>query len=254
MLDILKRQLDAEVLEKNADANELLTVYLHTRNRQSSLMHTEYADNYCAVGAVMNTFEDFDTEFKSAHKTVLEVKRVLNRDKTSDDERSTSVVGIIDQTLEHHAAILLLLDSGMAGSAFALTRPVTEAVVRGVWLTACATDAEVMKFVNKDKIELTYGQMSEAIDATCGIEYFSAFKTQSWKTLNSYTHTGMLQIGRRFTGDKLQPSYSDKEKIEVLRVVTASILLLVRPFLARQGHLDSAKQIDKLMVRPRKGQ
>jgi len=64
----------------------------------------------------------------------------------------------------------------------------------------------------------------------------------------------MLQIGRRFTGDKLQPSYSDKEKIEVLRVITASILLLVRPFLARQGHLDSAKQIDKLMVRPRKGQ
>ena len=73
-----------------------------------------------------------------------------------------------------------------------------------------------------------------------------------WKTLNSYTHTGMLQIGRRFTGDKLQPSYNDKEKIEVLRVITASILLLVRPFLARQGHLDSAKEIDKLMVRPRK--
>ena len=66
------------------------------------------------------------------------MKRVLNRDKTSDDERSTSVVGTIDQTLEDHAAILLLLHSGMAGSAFALTRPVTEVVVRGAWLTACA--------------------------------------------------------------------------------------------------------------------
>jgi len=53
---------------------------------------------------------------------------------------------MIDQVLEHHAAILLLLLSGMTGSAFALTRPVTEAVVRGVWLTACATDAQVMKF------------------------------------------------------------------------------------------------------------
>jgi hypothetical protein len=92
----------------------------------------------------VDTFEDFETEFRRAHEIVLEVKRVLNRDKTSDDERSTSVVGIIDQTLEHHAAILLLLHSGMAGSAFALTRPVTEAVVRGVWLTACATDLEVM--------------------------------------------------------------------------------------------------------------
>jgi len=190
-----------------------------------------------------------DGELKQAEETVLRVKAVLNRDKTSDDERSTSVVGMIDQVLEHHAAILLLLRSGMTGSAFALTRPVTEADVRGVWLTACATDAEVMKFVEKDRIEPSYGEMSEAIDTTCGIDYFAGFKTQTWKVLNSYTHTGMLQIGRRFTGDQLQPSYTDAEKVEVLRVITASVLLLVRPFLARQGHLDSAKEIDMLMVR-----
>lgn len=190
-----------------------------------------------------------DAELTWVEETVREVKRVLNMDETSDDERSTSVVGIIDQSLEHHAAILLLIRTGLTGSAFALTRPVTEAVVRGVWLTACASDAELMKFVEKDKIELTQGEMSAAIDTTCGIDYFAAFKTQTWKVLNSYTHTGMLQIGRRFTGDSLQPSYTDGEKIEVLRVITASILLLVRPFLARQGHLDSAKNIDKLMVR-----
>ena len=190
-----------------------------------------------------------DGELKQAEETVLRVKAVLNRDKTSDDERSTSVVGMIDQVLEHHTAILLLLRSGMTGSAFALTRPVTETVVRGVWLTACATDAEVMKFVEKDRIEPSYGEMSEAIDTMCGIDYFAGFKTQTWKVLNSYTHTGMLQIGRRFTGDQLQPSYTDAERVEVLRVITASVLLLVRPFLARQGHLDSAKEIDMLMVR-----
>jgi hypothetical protein len=176
MLDTPKRQLDAKVLEKNTVAYELLTVNLHTSdgNPLGYTLITQII--IMRIGGIVDTFEDFETEFRRAHEIVLEVKRVLNRDKTSDDERSTSVVGIIDQTLEHHAAILLLLHSGMAGSAFALTRPVTEAVVRGVWLTACATDAEVMKFVNKDKIELTYGQMSEAIDATCGIEYFSAFK------------------------------------------------------------------------------
>jgi hypothetical protein len=116
-------------------------------------------------------------------------------------------------------------------------------------LTACATDAEVMKFVEKDRIEPSYWEMSEAIDTTCGIDYFAGFKTQTWKLLNSYTHTGMLQIGRRFTVDQLQPSYTDAEKVEVLRVITASVLLLVRPFLARQGHLDSAKEIDMLTVR-----
>ncbi len=195
---------------------------------------------------------ELGAELKSSEETVLEVKRILNRDKTSDDERSTVVVAFIDQAIEHHAAILLLLRSGLVGSAFALTRSVTEILVRGVWLTACATDEEVKKFVEKDKIDPTFGEMSEAIDKTCGLDYFYDFKKQSWKTLNSYAHTGMLQVGRRFTGNTLAPSYTDAEKVEVLRAITSCILLLVRPFLARQGHLDSAKEIDRMMVRPTK--
>jgi hypothetical protein len=191
---------------------------------------------------------ELDAALKSSEAIVLEVKRTLNKDKTADDERSTSVVGLIDQALEHHAAIVLLMRSKLDGSAFALARTVIEILVNGVWLTACATDDEMMKFVQKDKIDLTFGERAEAIDKTLGLDYFAEFKKQTWKTLNSYTHTGMLQIGRRFTGDKLAPLYTDAEKIEVLRAITSSILMLVRPFLARQGHLDSAKEIDKLMV------
>ncbi|MFZ0736918.1 MAG: hypothetical protein WBL70_05500 [Candidatus Acidiferrales bacterium] len=195
---------------------------------------------------------ELDAELKSSEETVLKVKRVLNRDKTSDDERSTVVAALIDQAIEHHAAILLLLRSRLVGSAFALTRSVTEILFRGVWLTACATDEGVRKFVKKDKIDPTIGELSEAIDKTCGLDYFADFKKQSWKTLNSYAHTGMLQVGRRFTGNTLSPSYTDVEKVEVLRAITSCVLLLVRPFLGRQGHLDSAKEIDKLMVRPTK--
>jgi hypothetical protein len=191
---------------------------------------------------------ELDAELKSSEETVLEVKRVLNKDKTADDERTTIVVGFIDQALEHHAAILLLLRSGLVGSAFALTRSVTEILYRGVWFTACATDEQVKRFVKDDKIDLTVAELSGAIDATCGLDYFAEFKKQSWKVLNSYAHTGMLQIGRRFTGNKLAPSYTDAEQIEVLRAITSCILLLVRPFLAKQG-LDSAKEIDKLMMR-----
>ena len=195
---------------------------------------------------------ELDAELKSAEQTVLEVKRILNKDQTSDNERSWIGVGFIDQAIEHHAAILLLMRSGFDGSAFALTRAVTEILTRGVWFTTCATDERVKKFVEKDKIDPNYGEMSEAIDKTCGLDYFTEFKRQSWKALNSYTHTGMLQIGRRFNGSTLAPYYKDAEKIEVLRAITSSILLLIRPFLARQGHNDSAKEIDKLMAWPKK--
>ena len=192
-----------------------------------------------------------DAELKSSEETVLEVKRVLSKDKTLDDERTTTVVAFIDQALEHHGAILLLLRSGKVGSAFALTRSVTEILYRGVWFTICASDEQVKRFVKDDKIDLTVAEMTDAIDATCGLEYFAEFKKQTWKVLNSYAHTGMLQLGRRFDGSKLAPSYTDVEQIELMRAITSCILMLVRPFLANQG-LDSAKEIDKLMMQSKK--
>jgi hypothetical protein len=192
---------------------------------------------------------ELDVELKSSEDTVWKVKQILNGDTTSDDLRSWVGVGFIDQAIEHHSAITLLMRSGKDGSAFALARSVIEILYRGVWLTACATDGEVKKFVEKDKIDLALGDMSVAIDTTCGLDYFAEFKKQSWNVLNSYAHTGILQIGRRFTENALVPSYTDAERIEVLRATTSAILLLVRPFLARQGLQESAKEIDKLMSR-----
>jgi hypothetical protein len=187
-----------------------------------------------------------DAERRLAEEVVEEVKRILSAHKFSDDEWSTTVIGFIAQAIEHHAAILLLLRSGLVGSGFALVRSLVEILVRGVWMTACATEAQVKKFREQDKIDLSFGGMSDAIDKTCGIDFFHDFKERSWDTLNSYTHTGILQLGRRFTGDKLEPSYKDAEQIEVLRTSTISILLLVRPFLMRHGQKEAAVEVDKL--------
>jgi uncharacterized protein DUF6988 len=194
---------------------------------------------------------ELTSELKSAEETLREVKRVLNDGQFPDDERTSLVAAFVDQGIEHHAAILFLMRSGFDGSAFALTRSVTEILVRGVWMLACATDEQVQKFVKHDQIDQTFGELAETVDKTCDLEYFSEFKRQTWRTLNSYAHTGMLQLGRRFHGDKLKPSYTDAERIEVVRAITSCILMLVRPFLAQHGQVDSAKVIDNLMVRPR---
>ena len=141
-----------------------------------------------------------DAERKLAEEVVDEVKRILSKHKFSDDEWSTVVIAFIAQGIEHHAAILLLLRSGLVGSGFALVRSLVEILVRGVWMTACATEAQVKKFREQDKLDVTFGGMSDAIDKTCGIDFFHDFKERSWDTLNSYTHTGILQLGRRFAG------------------------------------------------------
>lgn len=187
-----------------------------------------------------------ENELKLAESIANEIKAVITPLKYPDDEWSTTVAAFIDQAFEHHAAIILLTRSALFGSAFALLRSVVEIVFRGVWIAACATPAEITRFRDKDEINRTFGEMAKAIDAACGINYFDNLKQQSWDALNSYTHTGVLQLGRRFTGDKLEPSYKDGEKIEVIRTATTMLLLLVRPFLAKHGHQNEAVQIDQI--------
>jgi hypothetical protein len=188
---------------------------------------------------------DTNAALNSSEATIGDVKRILSALKYSDDEWSTTVVGLIDQGIEHHAAFLLLIRSNLVGSAFALVRCIVELFVTGVWFLTCATDAQITKFRNKDKIDPTFGEMAKAIDAACDLDFFHNFKTQVWKALNSYTHTGILQVGRRFDGDKLQPSYTDAEILEMADAATLSLLMLVRPFLARHGHQVAAKEVDQ---------
>lgn len=191
----------------------------------------------------MNTVEN---EVKLAEGVANEIKGVITLLKYADDEWSTTVAAFIDQAFEHHAAIILLIRSALFGSAFALLRSLVEIVVRGVWIAACATIAEIKRFREKDEINHSFDEMTKAIDATCGIAYFHDLKKRSWAALNSYAHTGILQLGRRFTGEKLTPSYKDEEKIEVIRTGTTMLLLIVRPFLAKHGHKNEATQIDEI--------
>jgi len=44
------------------------------------------------------------------------------------------VIGFIDQIIEHHESMLLLLRNGRTGSAFDLASSVVEGVYRGMWI------------------------------------------------------------------------------------------------------------------------
>jgi hypothetical protein len=187
-----------------------------------------------------------EEELKLAEGIAKEIKKVITPLKYPDDEWSTTVAAFIDLAFEHHTAIILLIRSSLFGSAFALLRSIVEIVVRGVWIATCATEEQIKKFREKDEIDPSFGEMAKAIDAKCGIDYFHDLKTKTWTALNSYTHSGVLQLGRRFTGNNLIPSYRDEEKISVIRLSTTMLLMIVRPFLAKHGHNNEAAEIDQI--------
>lgn len=175
-------------------------------------------------------------------------KPILGMHSFPTDNRTLTVIGFISVLVEYQESILLLVMHDMAGSASALVRPVVESAFRALWINLPATNAEVETFNEKDRIDREFGEIATALDNAYETgDFFQDFKTRTWKHLNSYTHGGMHQIGRRFIKNEVANNYSDEEIYEITTTVTTIVLLAILSFLKRHGHVDSGDQIQALM-------
>ena len=64
----------------------------------------------------------------------------------------------------------------------------------------------------------------------------------------SYTHSGLLQITRRFTGDEVKPNYQDGEILEVLNATNIAVILVSRMFFMSVGRQAEADEVEKIMA------
>ena len=196
--------------------------------------------------------EETKAHLDQVEGAIQEAKRLLAKHGYADELRNVLVIGFIDQMIEHHESMLLLIRSGKVGSAFALARSVFESMYRGLWINLCATDAQITDFEKNDGLPLTMAQMAKAIDTATSDpadphQFFSDLKSRGWSGLCSYTHTGLLQLGRRFTGHNVEPAYKDGEIVEITNSTTTCVLLLVGRFLVTQNHADDAKAAESLI-------
>lgn len=72
------------------------------------------------------------------------------------------VIAFIDQMIEHHESMLLLIRNGKVGSAFSLARSIFDSMFRGLWIGLFATDAQIADFEKKD--ELPLGMKAMAVE------------------------------------------------------------------------------------------
>ena len=158
-------------------------------------------------------------------KQCRSAKPILGKRGFPDDYRTVTVIGFISVLVEHQESVLLLVMHEKPGSASALVRPVVEGAYRAMWINLPATDEEVKKFNEKDDIDLKFGDIATALDNAYDMgDFFQDFKTRTWKHLNSYTHGGMHQIGRRFIQHEIANNYSEKELYEITTTVTTIVL------------------------------
>ncbi len=129
------------------------------------------------------------------------------------DERSLVVAGCLDVTLEVQAAICLLYRHGLYGSMMALMRTLNESLVRGLWIKACATDAQFAQFkVGRLDRNVTFGKMVADVEiALGGNPLLSRLKDAAWTWFNDFTHTGFQQVVRRHRPGELKMNYPEDE-------------------------------------------
>jgi hypothetical protein len=192
--------------------------------------------------------EKIKEHLKRCENAMQSAKPILAKPHFPTDERNLVVIGFISMLIEHQESLLVLVMHEKTGSAFALSRPVVEGAYRGMWLNLPATDVEVKKFIERDKIDLEFGEIAKALDTAYSTgDFFENLKTRSWKALNSYTHGGMLQIGRRYTKQELINNYSEQEIYEICSAVTTVVLVMISVFLKKHGHGGLGLEIDKLV-------
>lgn len=66
------------------------------------------------------------------------------------DRRSTAVMAMHDQVIEHHVGLVALAEHRIFGPAVALLRPIVEGFLRGVWLERLSTPDAIARFLGSE--------------------------------------------------------------------------------------------------------
>ncbi len=140
-------------------------------------------------------------------------------------DRETLLIAYWALIFDYHKGILALLSNGFCGSAFALVRPVVEALVRSHLVLMCSQ--EDLRKIQQDEYRVNFETVGAQIDAAFGLEGLLDNLLRGSRTaLHSFTHSGVSQLARRFEGNDLKPRYTDGEITEVIGSTTSAVFMV----------------------------
>lgn len=166
----------------------------------------------------------------------------------SKNRRILLSASCLDIVIEHHIGICTLLKSKLNGSAFALVRPLFEAFVRGVWLRRCATEVEIDRY-SSDRPTKGFNKLIAEVEELEAFQdsMLSGLKANAWKAMNSYTHGGIQQAGRRLNASCIEPNYSDEAIVEVIKLSGSFALLAFQQIAIEAGKNELAETANEML-------
>lgn len=172
---------------------------------------------------------------------------VIARGQAPNTDRNTLLLAYWSLTFEFHRAILCLIDQKFYGAAFALVRPIVEATVRAHVTLLCSE--EVLQKLKSDEYRTNLATVGKEIDAAFGIDdFFDKFLNRARKALHSYTHAGLLQLGRRFKGDDFIANFDEGEVIEVIQTSVSAVFMVNNLVTKQFGFEDEWRKNNELFL------
>ena len=118
-------------------------------------------------------------------------------------------------SFDHATAIIdLFLDHGreLAGSSYALLRPMNEVFKRGTWFAFCATEDETQDFIENDRVPSR--NLAAEIEEHPPFNQYPMFTNvfeNNWTQFHSFTHGGMHVVDAYTAGGEIGAAFSDAE-------------------------------------------
>jgi hypothetical protein len=137
--------------------------------------------------------------------------------------------------------MLCLLQYKFHSPAFALARPMIEALVRA-HLVLFGSDDEV-KRIRQDRYKVSYENDGQRIDKALGSSpLFENLLKGSRDLLHSLTHSGKAQLQKRFDGDEVGSGYTDSEIWGLLGTASSAVFMITALITHHYGMEDQFKE------------
>ena len=146
-----------------------------------------------------------------------ETEILLTR-KIHSDLRSKTAGAYFAIAQQHQYSIFLLLANSppLHSTAFSILRPLTEVVIKGLWIKLSATESQIQKTISGKNIKST-DEMVRLIAS----KYNSSkneINKENWNALSSYTHSGHLQLQNWIHSTNVEPNYSEESISELIKL------------------------------------
>lgn len=158
-------------------------------------------------------------------------------------ERERVAWALLRLAFDHAAAISSLFyhhEGELAGPAFALLRPMNEALRRGTWIAFCASDAAVQKFIDDDELPPGKSMVAdiEKIEPFDKFPMFSQQYANAWDKFHSFTHAGIQMVGAYTMGHGIGAAFPEENIRDVLDHAEAVAMLVVQVLVMIAGDHD----------------